>query len=90
MHNGKCSVPEISFSYDRSVKGWCFCSECCLGAEHVGYVKPDVVDISKRALKTCKVCGHYMYFGFYRDKHSKTECFVMGEPMTDKYGPQYM
>jgi hypothetical protein len=85
MHYGKCCVPENSYSDDRSVKGWCFCSQCCSGAEHVGYVKPVVVDISRRALKTCKVCGHYKHFGFYRDKHSKTECFVMGEPMTDIY-----
>jgi hypothetical protein len=79
-HAGKCSVPKECYSSDRSLKGWCPCTECTAGAEGVGFTKPFVVDIGcKRALKTCKTCGHYRQVGYYSERHSLTECRVAQE-----------
>jgi hypothetical protein len=53
-HVIKCAVREDLYSIDRSVKGWCSCSECMEGAKNVGYTKPALVVKQMRSLKTCK------------------------------------
>ena len=78
-HIGKCIVPESNYSTDRSLKGWCPCLECVAGAEIVGYCKPLPIIKEMRALKTCKICGHYKHAGHYKQDHSNTDCRVAHE-----------
>jgi hypothetical protein len=32
---------------------------------------------SVRSLKTCKKCGHYKDYGYFKDNHSNTEFYVL-------------
>jgi hypothetical protein len=85
-HVIKCAVREELYSIDRSVKGWCSCSECMEGAKNVGYSKPALVVKQMRALKTCTKCGHYKDYGYFSDLHSNSECNVLQEKYaTHKY-----
>jgi hypothetical protein len=84
---GKCQVHEDAYSSsnNRSLKGWCSCSECVTAAESVSYCKP-IISEPLRGLSACTRCGHYRNVGHFKDQHEKNKCNV---PASEIRGIKY-